>query len=119
MLKAYTTIPLIFCIILYSKNLGIQACGSEIAYFCPQYRATDFVVPGPGKLEIKFTPENGGAPIEYTIFDFKDGGGVAMGMYNTDQVSFLQHMCFLQIVFACIILCRHAVVCVCMMHACM
>lgn len=50
-----------------------------------QYRATDFVVPGPGKLEIKFTPENGGAPIEYTIFDFKDGGGVAMGMYNTDQ----------------------------------
>eukprot|EP00106_Octopus_bimaculoides_P016194 XP_014783636.1 PREDICTED: isocitrate dehydrogenase [NADP] cytoplasmic-like [Octopus bimaculoides] len=49
-----------------------------------QYKATDFVVPGPGKVEIKFTPESG-EPTQYTVFDFKDGGGVAMGMYNTDQ----------------------------------
>ncbi|XP_046572662.1 LOW QUALITY PROTEIN: isocitrate dehydrogenase [NADP] cytoplasmic-like [Haliotis rubra] len=49
-----------------------------------QYKATDFVVPGPGKLEMKFTPENGGDPMEYTVFEFKGTGGVAMGMYNTD-----------------------------------
>ncbi|XP_067656184.1 isocitrate dehydrogenase [NADP] cytoplasmic-like [Haliotis asinina] len=49
-----------------------------------QYKATDFVVPGPGKLEMKFTPENGGDPLEYTVFEFKGTGGVAMGMYNTD-----------------------------------
>ncbi|KAK7490752.1 hypothetical protein BaRGS_00017981 [Batillaria attramentaria] len=49
-----------------------------------QYRATDFVVPGAGKVEIKFTPDNGGKPMEFTVFDFKDGGGVAMAMYNTD-----------------------------------
>ncbi|XP_029636498.1 isocitrate dehydrogenase [NADP] cytoplasmic [Octopus sinensis] len=49
-----------------------------------QYKATDFVVPGRGKVEIKFTPESG-EPTQYTVFDFKDGGGVAMGMYNTDQ----------------------------------
>ncbi|XP_076450723.1 isocitrate dehydrogenase [NADP] cytoplasmic-like [Babylonia areolata] len=52
--------------------------------FGDQYRATDFVVPGAGKLEMKFTPENGDKPMEFTIFDFKESGGVAMGMYNTD-----------------------------------
>nr|KAG5702366.1 hypothetical protein BaRGS_002148 [Batillaria attramentaria] len=36
------------------------------------------------KVEIKFTPDNGGKPMEFTVFDFKDGGGVAMAMYNTD-----------------------------------
>lgn len=54
---------------------------------CFQYRATDFVVPGAGKLEIKFTPENGDKPMEFTVFDFKESGGVAMGMFNTDAVS--------------------------------
>ncbi|XP_048242091.1 isocitrate dehydrogenase [NADP] cytoplasmic-like [Haliotis rufescens] len=49
-----------------------------------QYKATDFVVPGPGKLEMKFTPDNGGDAMEYTVFEFKGTGGVAMGMYNTD-----------------------------------
>ena len=43
------------------------------------------MVPGAGKLEMKFTPTDGSAPIEYVIYDF-NGGGVAMGMYNTDQV---------------------------------
>ena len=52
--------------------------------FGDQYRATDFVVPGPGKLTMKFTPSDGGAPQEYEVFDFP-GGGVAMGMYNLDE----------------------------------
>jgi len=50
-----------------------------------QYRATDFVVPGPGKVEIKYTPADGSAPLSYTVFDFKDGGGVSLSMYNTDK----------------------------------
>ncbi|KAK3600343.1 hypothetical protein CHS0354_020010 [Potamilus streckersoni] len=50
-----------------------------------QYKATDFVVPGSGKLEITFTPSSGGVPLTYTVFDFQDGGGVALGMYNTDK----------------------------------
>ncbi|XP_061429998.1 isocitrate dehydrogenase [NADP] cytoplasmic [Lethenteron reissneri] len=49
-----------------------------------QYIATDFVVPGPGKVDITFTPKNGGVPVTYTVHEFKDGGGVTMGMFNTD-----------------------------------
>ena len=52
--------------------------------FGDQYRATDFVVPGKGKLTVRFEPEDGGAPIEYEVFDFP-GGGVAMAMYNLDD----------------------------------
>ncbi|MDX1580625.1 MAG: NADP-dependent isocitrate dehydrogenase, partial [Alphaproteobacteria bacterium] len=52
--------------------------------FGDQYRATDFKVPGPGKLTMKFEPEGGGEPIEYEIFDFP-GAGVALGMYNLDE----------------------------------
>jgi isocitrate dehydrogenase len=53
--------------------------------FGDQYRATDFVVPGPGKLTIKFTPaDNSGPPMEYDVYEFP-GGGVAMGMYNLDE----------------------------------
>jgi isocitrate dehydrogenase len=52
--------------------------------FGDQYKATDFVVPGAGKLTIKFTPANGGAPIEHEVFQFEEGG-VAMGMYNIDS----------------------------------
>jgi isocitrate dehydrogenase len=48
-----------------------------------QYRATDFVVPGPGRLTMTFTPEGGGAPQEHEVFRFPDGG-VALGMYNLD-----------------------------------
>lgn len=50
-----------------------------------QYKATDFVVPGAGKLEIKFTPKSGGETIQHTVFDFEDCGGIALGMYNTDK----------------------------------
>ncbi|XP_070566549.1 isocitrate dehydrogenase [NADP] cytoplasmic-like isoform X2 [Ptychodera flava] len=59
-----------------------------------QYKATDFVVPGPGQLELKFTPSNGGEPITYTVYDFKNSGGVAMGMYNTDaSIKDFAHSC--------------------------
>jgi isocitrate dehydrogenase len=51
--------------------------------FGDQYRAEDFVVPGPGKLTITFTPSNGGEKIERDVYDFP-GGGVAVGMYNLD-----------------------------------
>ena len=51
--------------------------------FGDQYRATDFVVPGPGSLEITFTPSEG-EPITRKVFDFK-GGGVALAMYNVDE----------------------------------
>ena len=49
-----------------------------------QYRATDMIVPGKGKLTLSFQPEGGGAPIGHEVFDFP-GGGVAMAMYNLDD----------------------------------
>ena len=49
-----------------------------------QYRATDFVVPGKGKLTMKFEPEDGGEVIEREVFDFPSAG-IAMGMYNLDD----------------------------------
>ena len=52
--------------------------------FGDQYRATDFVVPGTGKLTISFVPEDGGETIEHEAFDFP-GAGVAMAMYNLDD----------------------------------
>ena len=52
--------------------------------FGDQYRATDFLVPGAGKLTMTFQPEGGGEPTSYEIFDFP-GAGVAMGMYNLDE----------------------------------
>jgi len=48
-----------------------------------QYKATDFVVAQPGKLEFVFTPEKGEVQ-RHTVFNFK-AGGIAMGMYNTDE----------------------------------
>jgi isocitrate dehydrogenase len=52
--------------------------------FGDQYRATDFVVPGPGKLTMTFTPKDGGQPMEFEVFDFPESG-VALGMYNLDE----------------------------------
>jgi isocitrate dehydrogenase len=49
-----------------------------------QYRATDFVVPGAGKLALTFTPAGGGKPMNFDVFDFP-GGGVALSMYNLDD----------------------------------
>jgi isocitrate dehydrogenase len=52
--------------------------------FGDQYRATDLVVPGAGRLTLNFKPQDGGEPIELDVFDFP-GGGVAMAMYNLDD----------------------------------
>ena len=52
--------------------------------FGDQYRATDFKVPGPGKLTMTFTPADGGTAQTFEIFDFP-GSGIAMGMYNLDE----------------------------------
>jgi isocitrate dehydrogenase len=49
-----------------------------------QYKATDFVVPGPGKVTITYVPAGGGEPVEHEVADFP-GGGVALGMYNFDD----------------------------------
>ncbi|MFD0856202.1 NADP-dependent isocitrate dehydrogenase [Actinomadura adrarensis] len=49
-----------------------------------QYKATDFVVPGPGTVTITYTPEDGSEPMEFEVANFP-GGGVAMGMYNFDE----------------------------------
>jgi isocitrate dehydrogenase len=49
-----------------------------------QYKATDFVVPGPGTVTISYQPADGGEPIEFEVAKFP-GGGVAMGMYNFDD----------------------------------
>ncbi|MGH2952961.1 MAG: NADP-dependent isocitrate dehydrogenase [Solirubrobacterales bacterium] len=52
--------------------------------FGDQYRATDTLIPGEGKLVLSFTPNDGSDPIELEVFDFPEGGGVAMAMYNLD-----------------------------------
>ena len=52
--------------------------------FGDQYRATDFLVPGAGKLTMKFEPADGGEAIEREVYEFADSG-VAMGMYNLDE----------------------------------
>ncbi|MCB0369783.1 MAG: isocitrate dehydrogenase (NADP(+)), partial [Bdellovibrionales bacterium] len=52
--------------------------------FGDQYRATDFVAKGKGKLTITFEPESG-EKISHEVYEFKGEGGVAMAMYNTDE----------------------------------
>ena len=52
--------------------------------FGDQYRATDFLVPGPGKLMMKWVSQDGAETIEHEVFDFPSAG-VAMGMYNLDD----------------------------------
>jgi isocitrate dehydrogenase len=51
--------------------------------FGDQYRATDMLVPGEGRLTLTFTPKDGSEPIEHEVFDFT-GSGIAMAMYNLD-----------------------------------
>ncbi|NLO66973.1 MAG: NADP-dependent isocitrate dehydrogenase [Bacteroidales bacterium] len=61
--------------------------------FGDQYRATDFVVQGKGKLTITFTPEHG-KPQTHEVYDF-EGDGVALAMYNTDKsIAGFAHSCF-------------------------
>ncbi|EPS44695.1 hypothetical protein H072_1316 [Dactylellina haptotyla CBS 200.50] len=50
-----------------------------------QYKAKDYVAKEEGTLEMVFTPKNGGPAEKIHVFDYKNGGGVAMAMYNTDE----------------------------------
>ncbi|RVW05175.1 NADP-dependent isocitrate dehydrogenase [Rhodococcus xishaensis] len=50
--------------------------------FGDQYRATDFKVPGAGKITITFTPEDGSEPIQHEVCSIPEDGGVVLGMYN-------------------------------------
>ena len=52
--------------------------------FGDQYRATDFKVPGKGKMEVKWTSEDGKEEIKHEVFNFT-GPGVALSMYNLDK----------------------------------
>lgn len=61
-----------------------------------QYRATDFLTKGKGKLTVTFTPDDGSEPVSYEVFNFK-GDGVALTMYNTDEsIEGFAHACFNQ-----------------------
>ncbi len=62
--------------------------------FGDQYRATDFVTKGKGKLTITFTPEDGSDVQTFEVFNFKNDG-IAMAMYNTDEsIRGFAHSCF-------------------------
>ncbi|MDQ3046619.1 MAG: isocitrate dehydrogenase (NADP(+)) [Bacteroidota bacterium] len=62
--------------------------------FGDQYRATDFVTKGKGKLTVTFTPEGGGETQSFEVYNFK-GDGVALTMYNTDEsIIGFAHSCF-------------------------
>jgi len=62
--------------------------------FGDQYRATDTVIKGKGKLKMVFEPENG-EPKVWDVYDFQGDGGVAMTMYNTDEsITGFAHACF-------------------------
>lgn len=64
--------------------------------FGDQYKATDFVVKGRGKLTITFTPEDGNNVQSFDVYDF-EGDGVALAMYNTDEsITGFAHSCFNQ-----------------------
>jgi isocitrate dehydrogenase len=62
--------------------------------FGDQYRATDGVFKGAGKLEMKFTPADGSEPQSFEVYNFKDDG-IAMCMYNLDSsIRDFAHACF-------------------------
>lgn len=53
--------------------------------FGDQYKATDFKVPGAGRLTVTFTPEDGSEPIEHVVYDYPAEGGVAQVQYNVNE----------------------------------
>ncbi len=64
--------------------------------FGDQYKATDLVIKGKGTLTMTFKPENGEAET-HEVYEFTGDGGVAMGMYNTDEsIRGFAHSCFKQ-----------------------
>jgi isocitrate dehydrogenase len=50
-----------------------------------QYKATDYKVPGAGRVTLTYTPSNGDAPVEMEVVNMPDTGGVVMGMYNFNK----------------------------------
>ncbi|KAL4590962.1 hypothetical protein LXL04_003909 [Taraxacum kok-saghyz] len=54
--------------------------------FGDQYKATDAVIKGPGKLKLVFVPEEEGEKLDLEVYNFTGAGGVAQSMYNTDEV---------------------------------
>jgi isocitrate dehydrogenase len=50
-----------------------------------QYKATDYKVPGAGRVTLTYTPTNGDAPVEMEVVNMPDGGGVVLGMYNFNK----------------------------------
>ncbi|GAA5808925.1 NAD-dependent isocitrate dehydrogenase [Mucor flavus] len=63
--------------------------------FGDQYRATDFVAPGPGKLELIYTPADGSEVKKFEVYNFENTGGVGLAMYNTDEsIDGFGHACF-------------------------
>ena len=62
--------------------------------FGDQYKATDFKVPGAGRLTVTFTPADGSEPIEHVVYDYP-GGGVAQVQYNlNDSIRGFARACF-------------------------
>ncbi len=62
--------------------------------FGDQYRATDFLIPGAGRLTLTFQPDGGGEAISHEVYHF-GSSGVAMGMYNLDEsIEGFAHACF-------------------------
>jgi len=53
--------------------------------FGDQYKATDTVIKGKGKLIMTFVPKDGGEAQQWEVFNFEGAGGIAMSMYNTDE----------------------------------
>ena len=63
--------------------------------FGDQYKATDFKVPGAGRLTVTFTPEDGSEPIEHVVYDYGQAGGVAQVPYNgNDSIRGFARACF-------------------------
>lgn len=63
--------------------------------FGDQYKATDFKVPGAGRLTVTFTPEDGSEPIEHVVYDYGADGGVAQVQYNVnDSIRGFARACF-------------------------
>lgn len=78
----------------FRKGIFCTFVGDYLIQIC-QYRATDFVTNGPGKLEMVFTPEDGSEPRKFEVYTFEKTGGVAMSMYNTDEsIEGFAHACF-------------------------
>lgn len=65
--------------------------------FGDQYKATDTVIKGKGKLTMTFTPEDGSEATTFDVYNFEGDGGVAMSMYNTDESIYgFAHSCMNQ-----------------------